>query len=161
MISSIVSVGLSSYAWTIIPWFLPVTLFWINEAIMAEEHFLHVLIVSVWGSVLGITSIWLLRILYQKKIIQSRPQRSQKKKTHIHNFSQRITKKLSHTTNKWIIMACIIIGTASVIHDVFIVEIARKKVSFWEFFFAVVIGKTILYAPLIIGWKSLTVLIMG
>lgn len=152
-------------AWSaFVPWFVPLAYTAIGALQIngTSPHLL--LIVSVIWAVIWTTILYFLDQtcykLYQKYISKNNLSYDTKANTSkIYQWTQRLHKKLKVVEKKPTLFALVILTTISPIPDIVIIRYIQGKLPFTRFFVAVIIGKTLNYAPIIYGIELVKILV--
>jgi membrane protein YqaA with SNARE-associated domain len=138
-------------------------MFWINEALGLGYNPLMIVGICVVGATLGTCTIRLCddrihqALEHHKKRHQKLADRIKippiktPKFKHLSEWTERLLQKVHLSENPYTIGLIIALLTSSVLHDIFVVEIGRKKMSFPQFVASALVGKLILFAPLVFG----------
>jgi len=154
------------------PLFPPVIIpfsYWIVALLLAQNY--NPLILCIITIIPAALSSLMIRFFYwyvHKKIIAYKEKKDNKdiisriehkiakyieNKKKLSKINQKIKSHL--WANHWqlLLFLITILAIDSAIPDFVIVWIVRKKLNFWLFIIAAIIGKTIVYAPVILIWK--------
>lgn len=163
---------LLSFLVFISPLFPPVIIpfsYWIIAFLLAQNYSVRTLsIITILPAAFSSAIIWFFYWYVYKKISDYKHKREHKdmisrienriikyfeNKKGLNKINQKIKKHLDANHGQLILFFVTILAIDSAIPDFVVVGIVRKKLNFRLFLLASIIGKTIVYAPVIFLWK--------
>jgi len=106
---------------------------------------------AIWNILLRYFDEKIHKILNKRLKLKKEKQVLNQKKWIIRKTSHYIREKIQYINNKYLLFIGMVCASFSFVPDFLTVEFAHKKMNMWTFVFAMFLGKTVAYAPLIRG----------
>jgi len=154
-----VTIAVLALVSTYFPWITTINYGILGALLVMQYHPLWLSIVSILAATLGTSSLWFAdSYTYRFFSRFFRPFNADWNKsiwTKVQSFFLGIHSRLHLVSRKDILFFLVIVWTQAAIPDLLIVRATKGRLPFWLFLFATIIGKSIVYAPIIYGIEFL------